>query len=101
MTTVIHAKLEFDRSDPENSHIIIRRTDVNDDGRFQAKYGLSVTGDWLPVKEGEDYPGECWLPVVWCGYVGEVNGDAGAVMGPGHNDLLSAGPAIEGGNTDA
>lgn len=38
----------------------------DDQGRVVGKFGLSQSGKWLPVAEGERYPDECLLPAqVW------------------------------------
>ena len=39
----------------------VRRFDVDDD--HWRKFGLSRSGEWIPVPEGEPYPEVCYLPV--------------------------------------
>ncbi len=44
---------------PIKVQIIIRKMEVDNDGIFRAKYGLSKTGEWVKVDEGMRYPDEC------------------------------------------
>ena len=41
----------------------VRQVVLDDRGRVVAKHGLSSTGWWVKVPEGECYPDECLLPV--------------------------------------
>lgn len=45
------------------SEAIVRKTVLNDDGMVLAKYGLSATGQWIRVMEGDCYPAVCKLEV--------------------------------------
>lgn len=60
-----------DRSKPwidvlvQGDKAIVRKTTFKDNGNVAAKYGLTVIGEWVQVREGESYPDECILPVTF------------------------------------
>ena len=65
--TVIAARVGIDCLDPIDVRVVIRKVDFGQfpDGkpRVIVKYGLSRSGEWIVVSEGQRYPDECLLPV--------------------------------------
>lgn len=58
----IVAKVQIVFEDLSKTWVIVRKSVCDDDG--VRRYGLSTTGEWIYVPEGERYPDECLLPVV-------------------------------------
>lgn len=76
MTVAVTAKVKWvlgtRPSLPADVRVIVRKVELDDQGRMVGKYGLSKTGEWLPVGEGVPYPDECELPVKYhCRFEGE------------------------------
>lgn len=66
MSEQVIVKVGIDLNDSSKTRAIVRKTVIEDGPPRQGRrYGLNVTGVWVHVSEGERYPDECFLPVVF------------------------------------
>lgn len=61
MITTVLAKVKINFQDPLQTSVIVRKAIRDVDGQFIAKCGLTKTGEWILIAEGQPYPEECRL----------------------------------------